>query len=173
MATKTIQIPATLEWAKLFETNRDFKYDQETDGACSVDLIVDEDGVKLIESSGIRKVGKPTDCGNTRYKMKRPFHLANGPDWACGPPKVYQPNGQPWVLDELGLIGNGSTGVAFVDVYDSTMGVGCRLKAVQVINHIPHESNSNGLSDYVKDYTNGDQTSSVSQDNTQVDEIPF
>ena len=50
MATTTIELNGIITWAKLFEGNRDMgDYDKETNGACSVDLIMDEDNFKIIE----------------------------------------------------------------------------------------------------------------------------
>jgi hypothetical protein len=119
MATKTIEITCTLEWAKLFESNRDNgKYDTETDGATTIDALVDEATSRQIEESGIRKTGKP-EAGGIRYKFKRPWKDQFGRDWAAGPPKVFGPDGSEWPDGEL--IGNGSIGVVFVDVYDSKL----------------------------------------------------
>ena len=56
MATNTIELTGTLEWAKLFESNRDNgEYDVETDGATTVDLIMDEKTLKAMKDAGVRK----------------------------------------------------------------------------------------------------------------------
>ena len=152
MATKTIEITCTLEWAKLFESNRDNgEYDTETDGATTIDALVDDATSKQIKDAGIRKAGKAED-GGTRYKFKRPWKDQFGRDWAAGPPKVFGPDGSEWPDGEL--IGNGSVGVVFVDVYDTKMGKGCRLSGVQVIDHV-HFEGVGGMSAGIKpkDYT--------------------
>jgi len=174
MATVVIEIPATLEWAKLFETNRDNgEYDVETDGATTVDIIVDAAGDRIVKDSGIRQVGKPTDGGGTRYKMKRPWKDKFGRDWAAGAPDVYGPDGSRWSLDTDGLIGNGSTGIVFVEVYDTKMGKGCRLKAVQVVKAVKFEGGDGGSpSISVKDYTKEDGYVSANLEK-ELDEIPF
>ena len=49
MATKTIELTGILEWAKLFEGNRDNgEYDVETDGATTVDIIMDDATFKMM-----------------------------------------------------------------------------------------------------------------------------
>ena len=152
MATKTIELTGTLEWAKLFESNRDNgEYDADTDGATTVDLIMDETTLAAMKGAGIRKVPKASDGGH-RVKFKRPWADQYGRDWAAGPPKVFGPDGSEWPDGEL--IGNGSVGVVFVAVYDTKMGKGCRLNGVQVIDHVAFEG-AGGQSAGIKpkDYT--------------------
>ena len=64
MATKTIELTGTLEWAKLFESNRDNgEYDVETDGATTVTLLMEDDVFKAMKDAGVRKQGKPDPDG--------------------------------------------------------------------------------------------------------------
>jgi len=152
MATKTIELTGTLEWAKLFEDNRDNgEYDVETDGATTVDLIMDEKTLKAMKDAGVRKQPKEAE-GGYRVKFKRPWKDKFDREWAAGPPKVFGPDGSVWPDGEL--IGNGSVGVVFVDVYDTKMGKGCRLNGVQVIDHVSFEG-AGGQSAGIKpkDYT--------------------
>jgi len=154
MATNTIELTGTLEWAKLFESNRDNgEYDIETDGATTVDLIMDEKTLKAMKDAGVRKSAKEAE-GGYRVKFKRPWKDKFDREWAAGPPKVFGPDGSEWPADEL--IGNGSVGVVFVDVYDTKMGKGCRLSGVQVIDHVSFEG-AGGQSSGIKprDYTSG------------------
>lgn len=142
MATKTIELTGTLEWAKLFESNRDTgEYDVETDGATTITLLMEDDVFKAMQSEGVRKQGKPDPEGRgVRVTFKRPWKDKFDRDWASGPPVVFTPSGTSWDLDTDGLIGNGSVGVVFLDVYDTKMGKGCRLNGVQVIDHVTFES---------------------------------
>jgi len=179
MATVVVQIPATLEWTKVFEVTRDCgEYDIETDGATTVDIIVDADGEKIIKDAGIRKQGKPTD-GGTRYKMKRPWKDKFDREWAAGAPDVYTPDGSKWDLDTNGMIGNGSTGIVFVEVYDTKMGKGCRLKGLQVINHVPYgDTGGGGTSIKPKNYTDATPvstptTATVAASENSVEDIPW
>lgn len=177
MATKTIELTGTLEWAKLFEGNRDQgEYDIETDGATTVDLVMEEATFKTMKDSGVRKQAKEAE-GGYRVKFKRPWADKFGRDWAAGPPKVFGPDGSDWPADEL--IGNGSVGVVFLDVYDTKMGKGCRLAGVQVIDHVAFEgAGGQGFSIKPKDYTSGAPStpSSPPPSPTKVeefDDIPF
>lgn len=159
MATNTIELHGILEWAKLFESNRDNgEYDVETDGATTVDLIMDDETFKAMKDAGVRKQGKPDPEGRgIRVKFKRPWKDKFDREWAAGPPKVFSPSGSEWSPDD-GLIGNGSIGVVFLDVYDTKMGKGCRLNGVQVIDHVVFESDGGGgVPSGIKprDYTQG------------------
>ena len=58
------------------------------------------------------------------------------------------------------MIGNGSVGVVYVDVYDTKMGVGSRLNGVQVIDHVVFESDGGGGA------SAGIQPKNYSQDST-------
>ena len=157
MATKTIELHGILEWAKLFESNRDQgEYDAETDGATTVDIIMEDDVFKMMKDAGVRKQGKADPDGRgTRVKFKRPWKDKFDRDWAGGPPKVYGPDGSEWTA-ESGLIGNGSIGVVYVDVYDTNMGQGARLSGVQVIDHVAFEGEGGTPPGPTpKDYTKG------------------
>ena len=154
MATKTIELKGTLEWAKLFEGNRDQgQYDIDTDGATTIDILMDSSNLKSMKDAGIRKQGK-AEGDLTRVKFKRGWADQFGRDWAAGPPKVFGTTGKEWGMDD-GLIGNGSEGIVFVEVYDTKMGVGCRLAGVQVINHVVFESEGGGSGPTIspKDYS--------------------
>ena len=159
MATKTIELHGILEWAKLFEGNRDNgEYDVETDGATTVDIIMEDDVFKMMKDEGVRKQGKADPEGRgTRVKFKRPWKDKFDRDWAAGPPKVYAPDGSEWTMDN-GLIGNGSIGVVYVDVYDTKVGKGARLSGVQGIDHVTFDSGGDGgapSGPKPKDYTQG------------------
>lgn len=142
MATNTIELTGIIEWAKLFESNRDNgEYDIETDGATTVDLIMDDETYQAMKDAGVRKQGKPDQEGRgTKVKFKRAWKDKYDRSWADGAPSVFKPDGTVWDLDTDGLIGNGSMGVVFLDVYDTKMGKGCRLSGVQVIDHIQYDS---------------------------------
>lgn len=158
MATKTIELTGILEWAKLFESNRDQgEYDVETDGATTVTLLMEDDVFASMKNEGVRKQGKKDPDGKgVRVTFKRPWADQFGRDWAAGAPQVFTPSGDHWALDKDGLIGNGSVGVVYLDVYDTKMGKGCRLQGVQVIDHVSFEG-AGGQSSGIKprDYTSG------------------
>ena len=111
-----------------------------------------------MKDAGVRKQGKPDPEGRgTRVTFKRPWKDRFDRDWAAGPPTVYSPSGSTWDSEADGLIGNGSVGVVYLDVYDTKMGKGCRLNGVQVIDHIVFESSGGGGAPIIKpkDYTQG------------------
>lgn len=160
MATNTIELTGTLEWAKLFEFNRDQgEYDEETDGATAVTLLMDDDVYKMMKDAGVQKSGKPDPDGKgTRVTFKRPWKDKFDRSWADGLPTVFNPAGRVWDSEADGLIGNGSVGVVYLDVYDTKKGVGCRLNGVQVIEHVVFESTGGGGASFgikPKDYTQG------------------
>lgn len=141
MSTNTIEIWGTLEWAQLFEFNRDRgQFDQDTDGATKVTVIVDKEQQAKIKESGCRKkpITRYLEEGTLAYNFKRPWSIP-GKEWASGAPDVRGPSGNKWDPEVDGLIGNGSKGIVFVDVYQTRDGYGSRLKAVQIVEHVPYE----------------------------------
>lgn len=77
-------------------------------------------------------------------KLKRLF---NAPYSYGGAPQVVHADTSPWDIDEDGLIGNGSECMFYVSVYKTKAGnYGTRLDGVQVLSHVPYESDSDGES---------------------------
>ena len=139
MATELLTLEGTLNWAKVFEVNRDkADFHTESNGACTVDLVMEKEEFDKIAASGARLSGKPTDEG-IMVKFKRKFEHPNIAEFG-GAPKVADADGKLWDIDEKGLIGNGSKGRVFVVVYDSKFGKGTRLEGVQVMEHVVYES---------------------------------
>jgi len=144
MATSTIELFGYFNWAKVFEHNRDQgPYDKETDGAISIDLLMDEENLKKYKASGIGRTVKtdPEGRGFT-VKFKRPWKDKYGRDWAGGPIGVYQDDGQPWNPEVN--IGNMSYGALYVDVYTTNKGNGSRLKAIQILELVPYVTDGGG-----------------------------
>ena len=181
MATKTLEIHGILEWAKLFEDDRDNgEYDVETDGATSIDIIVDPANQAIIEAAGVRKKARPDPDGRgVRYAFKRAWKDKYEREWAEGPPRIFTPAGNAWSKEEDGLIGNGSVGVVYLDVWSGKMGVGSRLSGVQVIDHVTFSKEGGGGSPGLKpkDYTQGQAQAPQSPPPTAApvvdDNIPF
>lgn len=160
MATKTIEVHGILEWAKLFEHNRDTgPYDAEWDGATKVDIILDDENLQKLKQAGVRQdVKKDAEGRGSRVKFRRKWKDPAG-DWAGGAPDVYGPDGSAWDSDTL--IGNGSIGAVFLDVYDSKFGKGSRIRSVQVIDPVEYDPEGGGGSiprprDYTKQAANSD-----------------
>lgn len=141
MATRKVKLTGTAEWAKVFEQNRDLKgYEgayEAHDGACTIDLLMDEANVAALKAS--RSIKNPKDMGNGIYKAKFVRKFNTGRDWDSGAPIVTNADGDDWSFDTDGPIGNGSTVEVMLSVYDTSYKnrPGTRLDSVRVINHVP------------------------------------
>ena len=148
---RLVKVNGIAEWAKVFEQNRDMegyggKY-KETDGACTIDLILDDDNVQRLLSAGCSKQPKPDPEGRgKRMRFERKFKT--GYDWSSGPPIVTKADDSIWSLKEDGLIGNGSTVEVDITIYDTQYGnSGSRLDRIKVTEHIPFTSNPQGITE--------------------------
>ena len=67
MATRIVKLTGIGEWAKVFEDNRDMQgYDgvyEACNGACTIDVILDEDNLTKLKASRSIKRGKPDPEG--------------------------------------------------------------------------------------------------------------
>ena len=145
MATRKLKLTGIAEWAKVFTENRDMLGFEEAyvscDGACTIDLIMDDQNMALLKASKSMKRGKPDPEGRgTMVRLVRKYDT--GYDWASGPPVVVKADGSEWDFDTDGTIGNGSTVKVIVSVYDTKMKsiVGTRLDKVTVLKHVQYES---------------------------------
>ena len=135
MPSEQLTVNGVLEWAKVFESNRDkAEWTTETDGQYKVTVLMNKEMATKLKESGCRK--KITEEGKEfRVTFSRP-HSAKY-DWQGGPPFVADVTGKSWSLEEKGLIGNGSTGNVKIDLYDGgPLGKGTRLLGLQVIDHV-------------------------------------
>lgn len=150
MATRKVQLTGIAEWAKVFEKNRDMTGYKPTptaqgtyekyNGACTIDLIMDEANLAALQASGSPKKAKPDPEGRGyRVKFDRKFDTGNS--FSGGAPTVTDAEGNPWSLDTHGAIGNGSTVEIIATVYDVVQygSVGTRLDSVRVIDHVAAE----------------------------------
>ena len=162
MATRKVKLTGIAEWARVFESNRDMDgFDgvyRDHDGACTIDLIMDDDNLTALKASRSMKKGSPDPQGRgTKVKFIRKFNT--GKDWDSGAPVVKKSDGTDWDYDLDGTIGNGSTVEVVLSVYDTKMKsiVGTRLDAVTVLDHVQ----------YVPDTASDDASPSVAADNNQ------
>lgn len=160
-------VEAELEYAKVFERNRDMGNDEvdhsETDGLYTVNLIIDEEAKQDMIRAGVpEKSGpgkgyemfKPTDDGRWKYVAKRP-HLSkymtdeNGEQVVVGPPRVRDAN--TIVEDEDGKkyyadwdtdvnIGNGSIAIVKGKVIHARRPI-VQLEAIAVKELVEYEDN--------------------------------
>ena len=160
MATRKVKLTGIAEWAKVFTQNRDMEgFDgvyKDHNGACTIDLIMDEDNLTALKASRSMKKGSPDPQGRgTKVKFIRKFDT--GRDWDSGAPVVKKSDGTDWDYDLDGTIGNGSTVEVLLSVYDTKMKsiVGTRLDSVTVLDHVQ----------YVPDTVSDDASPSVAAEN--------
>ena len=144
MATRKVVLTGIGEWAKVFEDNRDMKGFEgaweEFNGACTIDMILDDENMQILRNSKSMKKGTPDPEGRgTRVRLIRKFET--GRDWDSGAPVVTKSDGSKWNYEEAGTIGNGSTVQVTLSVYDTSRQgiVGTRLDRIKVINHVEYQ----------------------------------
>ena len=144
MATRKVVLTGIGEWAKVFEDNRDMKGFEgaweEFNGACTIDMILDDENMQILRNSKAMKKGTPDPEGRgTKVRLIRKFET--GRDWDSGAPVVTKSDGSKWNYEEDGTIGNGSTVQVTLSVYDTSRKgiVGTRLDRIKVINHVEYQ----------------------------------
>ena len=144
MATRKVVLTGIGEWAKVFEDNRDMKGFEgaweEFNGACTIDMILDDENMQILRNSKSMKKGTPDPEGRgTRVRLIRKFET--GRDWDSGAPVVTKSDGSKWNYEEDGTIGTGSTVQVTLSVYDTSRKgiVGTRLDRIKVINHVEYQ----------------------------------
>ena len=143
MATRKVKLSGIAEWAKVFAQNRDMEgFDgvyKDHNGACTIDLIMDDDNLAALKASRSMKKGSPDPQGRgTKVKFVRKFDT--GRDWDSGAPTVKKSDGSDWDFSSDGPIGNGSTVEVELSVYDTSRPniVGTRLDKVTVLDHVEY-----------------------------------
>ncbi len=149
MATRKVKLTGIAEWARVFESNRDMDgFDgvyRDHDGACTIDLIMDDDNLAALKASRSMKRGTADAEGRgTKVKFIRKFNT--GKDWDSGAPIVQKSDGSTWDISSDGTIGNGSTVEVLLSVYDTKMKsiVDTRLDAVTVLDHVQYVRDTAG-----------------------------
>jgi len=149
MATRKVKLTGIAEWARVFETNRDMDgFDgvyRDHDGACTIDIIMDDTNLSTLKASRSMKKGTPDAEGRgTKVKFIRKFNT--GKDWDSGAPIVQKSDGSTWDISSDGTIGNGSTVEVELSVYDTSRPniVGTRLDKVKVVDHVAYIADTAG-----------------------------
>jgi len=137
--TQYFELFGTLEWAKVFEHNRDrAAWNEDKEGEYKVTIIMDAENAEKLKESGCGKGISQVEDG-TKVTLARP-HKGKF-EWQGGAPKVANISGQPWDFETDGYIGNGSTGIVQFSTFPSNAGhTGSRLESVQVVDHVEFES---------------------------------
>lgn len=129
-------------WAKLFERNKDTNEEfHGKGGAYTVDVVLDKEELDKVSSSGSRLKPKITDEGIViKFKRKHTPPNKDGQpiEELGGPPSVVDKDKEPW--DDTVSIGNGSKVKVAFTVYETKMGKGTRLDAVQVLDLVEYET---------------------------------
>ena len=149
MATRKVKLTGIAEWARVFESNRDMDgFDgvyRDHDGACTIDIIMDDANLSTLKASRSMKKGTPDAEGRgTKVKFIRKFNT--GKDWDSGAPIVQKSDGSTWDISSDGTIGNGSTVEVELSVYDTSRPniVGTRLDKVKVVDHVAYIADTAG-----------------------------
>jgi len=175
-----ITVTGLSQWAKVFEDNRDLDGYQgayhDTNGRCTIEMILDEDNMQKLTDSGCMSRGKPDLEGRgTAVKLTRKFDTAY--DWDGGAPKVYKADGAPWSFESDGAIGNGSEVLVELDVYKNVKygTTTTRLERVKVLKAIGYnpQGGESGPDPFTANVV-GENTPPPPQSvEEMVDEIPF
>lgn len=180
MATRKLKLTGLAYWCKVFEANRDLTGFEDalkdSGGQTTIDMDLDADNMALLKKSLSMKKGSASkdNPGLTRVKFSRKWEnkLTTGSGDVIdfgGEPKVVKADGTPWLYDEDGPIGNGSTVEIILSVYDTARKsiVGTRLDKVKVINHVVYDP------DKVDDEPETKSSAQTQPPADMDDEIPF
>lgn len=158
MAYKEVTTKGPIEWAKIFEDNREMSgYEgayEECEGAYTLVQILSKEEFEKLKKAGTQKkpIQKRLMDGEIAIKFERK-HLVKTKEGkevpqAGGAPKVVGPNGKAWNLDEDGLIGNGTVAevtnlISTFKGQDGKMVSRTSLTKVKIIEHIPYVREDN------------------------------
>ena len=152
MAYKEVVTTGPIEWAKIFEDNRDMVgFDgayEECQGAYTVNQILSKEDFEKLKAAKSQK--KPNQKrlmdGELVLKFERK-HLVTNRDGkeitqAGGAPKVVDQDGQPWDVDIQGTIGNGSVAkvtnlISTFQGRDGKEYARTSLVSVKILEHVP------------------------------------
>ena len=146
MATRKVKLEGIAEWARVFEENREmtgFKPTpqavgayEECNGACKVDIIMNDVNYKKLKDSKSQKEGKVDDLGRGK-KVTFVRKFETGRDWDSGAPIVLKEDNTRWDYEVDGPIGNGSIVEVTLAVFDIKKygNTGTRLEKLKVITH--------------------------------------
>jgi hypothetical protein len=153
MAYKEVTTKGPIEWAKVFEANREMEgYEgayQECDGAYTIVQVLSKEEFDKLKKAGTQKkpIQKRLLNGEIAVKFERKHLVKNKGGievpQAGGAPKVVGPNGKPWDLEEDGLIGNGTIAEVtnLINTFkgqDGKMISRTSLTKVKIIEHVPY-----------------------------------
>lgn len=151
MAFKEVTTTGPIEWAKVYEGNRDMVGYQGVyeacDGAYTLLQILSKEEMAKLKAAGSSKKAKQARLmdGEIAVTFERKHRVTNSKGEfipkASGAPKVVDANDQPFTE----IIGNGSIAevtnlVTTFKLPDGTMGARTTLQKVKILEHIPYEA---------------------------------
>jgi hypothetical protein len=153
MAFKEVTTKGPIEWAKVFEENREMSgYEgayEECEGAYTLVQVLSKEEFEKLKKAGTMKkpIQKRLMDGEIAIKFERK-HLVKTKDGkeipqAGGAPKVIGPNGKRWNLEEDGLLGNGTIAEVtnLINTFKGQDGktvARTTITKVKVIEHVPY-----------------------------------
>lgn len=153
MAFKEVTTTGPIEWAKIFESNREMSgYEgayEACEGAYTVVQILSKEEMEKLKKAGSQK--RPNQKrlmdGEIAVKFERK-HLVTTKDGkviaqAGGSPKVIRADGKKWDLERDGMIGNGSIAqvtnlISTFKGQDGKMVARTSLTKIKIIEHVPY-----------------------------------
>lgn len=154
MAYKSVTTTGPIEWARIFEGNRDMEgFDgsyKACDGAYTVSQILSKEEFQKLQQAGTTKkpVQKRLMEGELVIKFERKHLVTNKEGQAIlkagGPPKVTDADGNPWDDAVNGAIGNGSIAevtnlISTFKGADGKMYARTSLMEIKILEHIKYE----------------------------------
>lgn len=153
MAFKEVTTKGKVEWAKVFEHNREMSgYEgiyEACEGAYTIVQVLEKEEFEKLKKAGTQKkpIQKRLLDGEIAVKFERK-HLVKKADGtvvpqAGGAPKVVGPDGKAWNVEEQGVIGNGSVAeiTNLINTFKGQDGKTISrtsLIKVKVLEHVPY-----------------------------------
>lgn len=125
-----------LNWAKILGDPRPNTFDPDN-REWTVDVLLDDEGEKLVHKLGLKAKVKETDNGQPFLKFKqREFRVDGGKN---DPIRVEDKNGKPWDQDEK--IGNGTVADVKFTVKDYGKGKpkGVYIRAIRILDLVQYK----------------------------------
>lgn len=144
MASKYIAIEGVVEWAKLFEHNRDKEgYNgayAETNGRTTMNLNIEKSDYDKLKGAGFMGRGEPV---GDKIKVKLTRKWETGRDWDSGQAEILRADGNSWDVDTDGEIGNGSVlrVLVILTPFPQVNATSTRFEKVKVLEHVPYGNN--------------------------------
>lgn len=158
-AYKEVTTTGPIEWAKIFENNRDMNgYEgayEECDGAYVLTQVMTKEEYEKLKKAGTQKkpIQKRLMEGEIALKFERKHVVKKGDGTvipqAGGAPKVVGPDGKLWDVEVNGLIGNGTV-AAVTNLINSFKGQDGKtisrtsLVKIKILEHVPYVRDEEG-----------------------------